>query len=165
MKALRVTLLLLLATVPGMAASQTPAATSTCPVTIAAEFGLPDGVEQESIWGIGLIRNDEVGVLLATNGAIVLGPEQEGEKISWWARDDKVHLTASARRTTTGEVIEDISLNAYASYVRPEQGVFYISGIDFPSDGCWELIARGNDSELIVTVLVIRMPGSIYSPN
>lgn len=160
MNVMKHTLLLLLALPIMMSSAYAPTTTTVCPVTIADKLSLPAEVPPEDIWGRGLIHNGEVGVLLAWNGAIVLRQDSMGEKISWWKSDADTNLTASARNTQTGEEIGEIRLDAYASYLEDDHGVFLMSGITFPSDGCWELIATGDDSELVVTVLVIALPNS-----
>lgn len=158
MNVMRFVFLLMLALLPMASSANEPTTTTVCPVTIADRLSLPEGVPPNDIWGTGLIHNGEVGVLLAQNGAILLRRDSMGEKISWWKSDTDTNLTASARNLQTGEEIREIRLEPYVSYLEQDHGVFLMSGIIFPSDGCWELIATGDNSELVVTVLVIVMP-------
>lgn len=140
------------------ASEQTP--TEICPVTWATEFELPDAVHPDDIWGSGLIHNNDVGVLLARNGIIIVREDNRGEKISWWKKDASVNMTASTRNVFTGEEVLDIKLEPYASYLQEDEGIFLMSGVSFSTDGCWELIATSGDSELRVTVLVVALPTS-----
>lgn len=160
MKPTTLLILILLVLPTAQSHAEAPSDTKICPVTIASDFGMPEGIPAEDIWGTGLIHNGEVGVMLAHNGAITLREDMMGEKISWWTKDHETNLTASARNAHTGEEITEIGLTPYATYLQGDGGVILMSGITFPSTGCWELIATGDDSELQVTVLVITTPPS-----
>jgi hypothetical protein len=135
----------------------TPADARRCPVTLPRGVG-PSGVSADDFWGWDSSHGN--GTLwvggLWPRGVIEAGPEFVGEdgsvgmKFGWWR-------TAAGKLRITGRRLD--------SPAPPARGVvpdgygatgFQASGVDFPTEGCWEVTGTLPTTSLRFVTFVIK---------
>lgn len=157
-----VALSLFLATLIG--AQPPEAATSSCDVTIpngsnppVKHFGgtmtySPDYKGPRYDYFPNSHGNGKLWVLLEPEGKLVVKPNDDGSltwgKLLWW-RGVRGRLAIEGKR-------KDAPAGAAKAYVSPYYGEtgLQITGIVFPSEGCWEVTGKAGDAELTFVVEV-----------
>jgi hypothetical protein len=95
--------------------------------------------------------NGKLWTTLPTDGNLLVTPEKDGslhQKFPWW-RAVRGRLTIRGQRLDAPVT----SLSAWVPEGYGETG-FQASGIIFPSEGCWQITGKADDSELTFVVKV-----------
>jgi hypothetical protein len=135
-----------------------PAATASCPVTLAAEkpFAEPSPSSASRFW----YGSEELAVLLTTGGTWQGNPQRcYRNKLWWWRRgfdgrtESSPALALSGRRLDASAPLVRISNATNGSH--PDFGGWaMLTAVEFPSAGCWELTGdyRGSKLRFVVSV-------------
>ncbi len=104
--------------------------------------------------GPGLYGNDALWVALPPDGEAVLVPQDGilGRKFMWW-RIVPGRLSVQARRLDADA--PPVAGSVPAGY---GDGGFQASGVDFGSEGCWEVVGRVSDQSLRFVIRVRAKP-------
>jgi hypothetical protein len=136
-----------------------------CPVTTAPKqnsFKAPEPYSADAPWeGIFWYGTDNLWTALHTNGVwegLPDNPEGYTQKIMWWSdlyvlKDELVPaLEVTGRRLDADAPPLKTygATNAFAADI----GDAMLTGVDFPTRGCWEITGRYKESELTFVVWV-----------
>jgi hypothetical protein len=153
-------LAIFLATTPLLISGGQPAATDACPVTLAVDrpFAEPSASSASRFW----YGDESLAVLLSSGGTWRgMGPEHHyRNKLFWWRKgfdggtEPQPALSVTGRRLDGDAPPASISpaINArHADF----GGWAMLTGVEFPTSGCWELTGeyRGAKSRFVVLVL------------
>lgn len=138
---------------PASSPSAAPGGTpSPCPVTV-PNGSPPPGLDASP----DLHGNGALWVTLPPDGIVRISPGQVGsdgwlsEKFPWWRGE-------SGQLAITGQRLDGDAPSPRASI--PEgygDTGFQSSGIDFPTEGCWEITGRVGEASLTFVVQVVKL--------
>jgi hypothetical protein len=148
-----------LATLPATGRPVTMADAASCPVTRPGRFVPPSGVSADALFGAGASHgNGQLWVgglwpdgVLAANSSFVQADGSVGMKFGWY-RVVSGSLTITGRR-----------LDAPAPPARGQapggygDTGFQASGVDFPTEGCWEITGTVGSTTLTFVTFVIKV--------
>jgi hypothetical protein len=137
-----------------------PAASPTgCPVTQPngnhpSGFSDPGGYGNEALWTNLFMWSDGPEVLVPDDGRVL--PDGTIPEMKWaWYRYVPGTLTVEGRRL-------DAPSDPLIAWVPEGYGEigFQVTGLTFPSAGCWEITGRVGDASLTFVTLVVAPPGA-----
>lgn len=145
------------------AGSPVSAASGSCPVTQAAEarFEPPSPYPERPPEGQFWHGDEALWTVLTSDGVWRDLPHHEhgyGQKLPWWRvgydwQEEPLPALVVSGRRLDGESPEFTVTDATNGY-HPDFESFMMTGFEFPSEGCWEITGRYEDSELSFVVLV-----------
>ena len=133
----------------------------SCPITIASADAVPGPMDSptDMVW----YGSDALAVLIAKNGRWYgMGPDYNYRNKFWWwsasfdlraENQPKLVITANRLDAPAAEVRIPKATNAILS-----NGNAMLSGMEFPSDGCWKITGEYKGQVLSIVVLVEEEP-------
>jgi hypothetical protein len=142
-----------------------PAVPHTCPVTKPADgsFVLPQPYPARPSVGEFWLGTDRLWTALPVTGTWRLGHSTSGDptfrqKLPFWRQGYDAHAEPRPNLTVSGRRIDSpagpllTSGKGHGSWTKDDQ--FIMTGINFPTTGCWEITGRYENDELTFVVWV-----------
>jgi hypothetical protein len=133
----------------------------SCPVTrpsdkpLVAPYPYPAHAPKGSYW----FGTDNLWTLLWTDPKWPMGQKtfwwrQDWGRYKWIPEEQASRLTVTARPLGGNSPPADIA-EGRSSY-REDWKAFLVGGLNFPTPGCWEIVARYGDDEVTYVVWVLK---------
>jgi hypothetical protein len=118
-----------------------------------ADLGCMDGIANDALWVSLVMWSEQPGIVEVPNDSHLL-PDGTVQEMKWaWYRYAAGKLTIEGHRLDApappliGEVPDGYGLTG-----------FQVSGITFPTDGCWEITGHLGDAANLTIVVLVKYP-------
>jgi hypothetical protein len=149
----------------GQEGSKPTAVPERCPVTKRAmqSFVPPSPYPAKPSRGSFWFGTDRLWTALPETGAWILGHYTPSDptfrqKLAFWRQGFDAHAATQAKLTVTGRrtdsVAPPLKTDGPGSPSWTAEDQFFMTGINFPTTGCWEITAHYEDAELTFVVWV-----------